>query len=144
MPRAVTVEGCLADCGPDSVVAVGGDMTARAVRTDGEMSVGGTLVAEVVYGSYNDQTPRAGTIRARPVIEDEHCTIAEVQADTHFDLDDYQQGYGDGVQDQLRELLVDGVFANEEDEEEQLDRTLLFARLRAGEPVFRAGGAAAH
>ncbi|MCX4785309.1 MULTISPECIES: hypothetical protein [unclassified Streptomyces] len=106
---------------------------------------GGDVGAEVVYGSYNEQTLRAGTIRARPVIEDEHCTIAEVQADTYFDLDDYQQGYGDGVQEQLRELLVDEVFANEEGaEEEQLDRTLLFARLRAGEPVFRTGETAAH
>ncbi|MFJ1550022.1 hypothetical protein [Streptomyces sp. NPDC088246] len=119
-------------------------MTARAVHTDGEMSVGGDIEAEVVYGYDNDQTLQAGTIRARLVIEDEHGTIAVVEADAHFDLDDYQQGYGDGVQGQLRELLVDEVFSNEEDEdEEQLDRTLLFARLREGEPVFRANDATA-
>ncbi|MFF2412044.1 hypothetical protein [Streptomyces sp. NPDC058092] len=119
-------------------------MTTHAVHTAGEMSVGGAIAAEVVYGYYNDRTLQAGTVRARLVIEDEHCTIAEVQADTHFDLDDYQQGYGDSVQEQLRDLLADEVFGNEEDEEEQLDRTLLFARLRAGEPVFRAGEATAH
>ncbi|WP_189280775.1 ankyrin repeat domain-containing protein [Streptomyces atratus] len=141
---SLTVEGCLADCGPESVVAVGGDVTAHAVHTDGEMSVGGDIEAEVVYGYYNDRTLQTGTIRARLVIEDEHCTIATVEADTHFDLDDYQQGYGDGVQEHLRELLVDQVFSNEEDEDdEQLDRTLLFARLRGGEAVFRANDATA-
>ncbi|MET9658764.1 hypothetical protein [Streptomyces sp. NPDC006510] len=119
----------------------------HAVHTDGEMSVGGDLGAEAVYGYYNDQTLQARTIRARPVIEDEHSTIAGVEADTHFDLDDFQQGYGEGVQERLREVLVDEVFSNEEDEEEeeQLDRTLLFARLREGQPVFRTDeGAAAH
>ncbi|MGW2182782.1 ankyrin repeat domain-containing protein [Streptomyces sp. NPDC001732] len=142
---SLTVEGCLADCGPDSVVAVGGDVTARAVHTDGEMSVDGDIEAEVVYGHYNDQTLRAGTIRARLVVEDEHETIATVEADAYFDLDDFQQGYGEGVQERLRELLVDEVFGNEEEEEEeeQLDRTLLFDRLRAGKPVFRADGGAA-
>ncbi|MFE4334663.1 hypothetical protein ACFRQM_36260 [Streptomyces sp. NPDC056831] len=112
------------------------------MHTDGKMSVGGGIEAEVVYGYDNDQTLQAGTIRTRLVIEDEHCTIAVVEADAHFDLDDYQQGYGDGVQEQLRELLVDEVFSNEEDEE-QLDRTLLFARSREGEPVFRANDATA-
>ncbi|MFB6877954.1 hypothetical protein [Streptomyces sp. NPDC056323] len=63
-----------------------------------------------------------------------------MKADTHFDLDDFQQGYGEGVQERLRELLVDEVFSHEEDEEEQeqLDRALLFARLREGRAVFRA------
>ncbi|MFF3396384.1 ankyrin repeat domain-containing protein [Streptomyces sp. NPDC002669] len=136
---SLTVEGCLVDCGHSSVVAVGGDVTAHGVHTDGEMSVGGVIEAEVVYGYYNDQTLRAGTIRARLVIEDEHETIATVEADTHFDLDEFQQGYGEGVQEQLRELLVDEVFGNEEGEEEQLDQTLLFARLREGKPVFRTG-----
>ncbi|MGW2087822.1 hypothetical protein [Streptomyces sp. NPDC001880] len=137
---SLTVEGCLADCGPDSVVAVGGDVTAHAVHTDGEMSVGGDIAAEVVYGHYNDHTLQAATVRARLVIEDDHCTIATVEADTHFDLDDYQQGYGEGVQERLRELLVDEVFSNEEDEE-QLDQSLLFDRMREGLPVFRAKNA---
>ncbi|MEU9761398.1 hypothetical protein AB0D98_16945 [Streptomyces sp. NPDC047987] len=138
---SLTVDGCMEDCGPDSVVAVDGDVTARAVHTDGEMYVGGDIEARVVYGCSNDNTLQARTIRARLVIEDEHCTVAEVEAETHFDLDDFQQGYGDGVQERLRELLVDEVFSNEEDEE-MLDRTLLFARLREGEKVFRADGAA--
>ncbi|MFF1650371.1 hypothetical protein [Streptomyces sp. NPDC058240] len=141
---SLTVEGCLSDCGPDSVVAVGGDVTARAVRTGGEMSVGGDIEAEVVHGYYNDHTLQAATIRARLVIEDEHCTIAAVEAETHFDLDDYQQAYGDGVRERLRGLLVGEAFGNEEDEdEEQLDRPLLFDRLREGLPVFRANDATA-
>ncbi|MFF2963725.1 hypothetical protein ACFVT1_33545 [Streptomyces sp. NPDC057963] len=44
----------------------------------------------------------------------------------------------------LRAWLVPEVFGNEGDEEEEpLDRMLLFARLRSGEPVFRTGDAAA-
>ncbi|MEL5957555.1 hypothetical protein AADR41_22825 [Streptomyces sp. CLV115] len=145
---SLTVEGVLADCGPDSVVAIGGGVTARGVFTDGEMSVDGDIGADVVYGYYNDQTLQAGTIRARLVIEDEHATIASVEAELHFDLDDFQQGYGDGVQEQLRELLVDEVFAVDEDEDEgkeMMDPHLLFARLREGLPVFRtAAQAEAH
>ncbi|MEV5676473.1 hypothetical protein AB0L80_37145 [Streptomyces sp. NPDC052069] len=99
------------------------------------MSVDGDIEADVVYGCYNDNTLQAGTIRARLAIEDEHATIASVEADLHFDLDDFQQGHGDGVQEQLRELLVDEVFAVDED---VMDRGLLFARLREGLPVFRA------
>ncbi|MFF9573013.1 ankyrin repeat domain-containing protein [Streptomyces sp. NPDC014685] len=147
---SLTVEGVLADGGPDSVVAIGGWVTARGVFTDGEMSVDGDIEADVVYGYYNDQTLQAGTIRARLVIEDEHATIASVEAELHFDLDDFQQGYGDGVQEQLRELLVDEVFAVDEDEDEDegkemMDRHLLFGRLREGLPVFRtAAQAEAH
>ncbi|MFE7044624.1 ankyrin repeat domain-containing protein [Streptomyces atratus] len=141
---SLTVEGVLADAGPASAVAIRGGVTARGVFTDGEMSVDGDIKADVVYGYYNDNTLQAGTIRARLVIEDEHATIAPVEADLHFDLDDFQQGYGDGVQEQLRELLVDEVFAVDEDEDEdedkgkeKMDRGLLFARLREGLPVFR-------
>ncbi|WP_406015627.1 hypothetical protein OG520_33790 [Streptomyces sp. NBC_00984] len=48
------------------------------------------------------------------------------------------------MQERLRGLLVGEVFGNEEDEdEEQLDRTLLFDRLREGLPVFRANDATA-
>ncbi|MET9663203.1 ankyrin repeat domain-containing protein [Streptomyces sp. NPDC006510] len=138
---SLTVEGVLADCGPDSVMAVRGDITARGVFTDGDVECR-DIHAEVVYGSYNDGTLQAGTIRARLVIEDEHETIATVKADLYFDTFDYQQGYGDGVQEQLRELLVDDVFAADEDEdEEMLDQALLMTRLSEGLPVFRADAA---
>ncbi|WP_069752751.1 hypothetical protein [Streptomyces sp. EN16] len=138
---SVTVDGVLADCRPYSVVTIGGGVTARGVFTDGEMLVMGDIEADVVYGDYNDNTLHAGTIRARLVIEDEHETIATVKADLYFDLFDYQGGYGDAVQEQLREFLVDEVFAADEDEdadEEMFDSGLLFARLREGLPVFRA------
>ncbi|MEU2674967.1 hypothetical protein ABZ622_40365 [Streptomyces sp. NPDC007164] len=140
---SLTVEGVLADCAPHSVMAVRGNVTARAVFTDGDVACR-DIHAEVVYGSYNDHTLQAGRIRARLVIEDEHETIAAVEADLYFDQDDYQQGYGDGVQEQLRELLVDDVFAADEDDdegEEMLDHELLMTRLSEGLPVFRADAA---
>ncbi|MBB1252166.1 hypothetical protein H3146_02115 [Streptomyces sp. OF3] len=138
---SLTVRGLLADCGPDSVVVVGGGVTARGVFTDGDMCVLGDIEAEVVHGYYNDHTLQARRIRARLVVEDEHATIATVEAGLHFDLDDYQQGYGDGVQERLRALLVDDVFTADEDEEdgkEMFDHAALLARMRAGLPVFRA------
>ncbi|MFE3944827.1 hypothetical protein ACFXPV_23600 [Streptomyces sp. NPDC059118] len=142
---SLRVSGILADSGPDSAVAIGGDVRARAVHTDGAMSVGGDIEAEVVYGYYHYRTLRAGTVRARLVIDDEHRTDAVIQANAYFGADHYQQGYGDGVQEVLRELLVDEVFANDEDEEEErLYRELLFERLRKGEPVFRTIPAAAN
>ncbi|MFF1918314.1 hypothetical protein ACFVYE_43725 [Streptomyces sp. NPDC058239] len=145
---SVTVEGVMGDCAPYSVVAIGGAVKARGVLTSGETLVMGDIEADVVYGDYNDSTLHAGTIRARLVIEDDHQTIATVKADLYFDVDDYQGGYGDGVQEQLRAFLVDEVFAADEDEdedadedEEMFDSGLLFARLREGLPVFRADAA---
>ncbi|MEE1769268.1 hypothetical protein PUR34_14185 [Streptomyces sp. JV185] len=134
---SLMVEGVLNDCGPDSVVAVHGGVKARGVFTDGEMSIRGDVDAEVVYASYNDHTLQTGVIRARLVIEDDHETIAsKIQAELHFDQFDFQQGYGEGVQEQLRELLVDEVFAADEDEE-MLSSELLLDRLREGVLVFR-------
>ncbi|WP_246460808.1 ankyrin repeat domain-containing protein [Streptomyces himalayensis] len=136
---SLTVEGVLADCGRDSVVVIGGGVKARGVFTDGDMCVTGDVEADVVYGHYNDHTLQTGVIRARLVIEDDHDTdCARVEAELYFDSDEF--GTDDGVQEQLRELLVDEVFAIDEDEddEEMLDHRLLFARLREGLPVFRA------
>lgn len=127
------VAGCLGDVGPDSCVAVGGDLRARGVDTDGEMYVGGTLEAEVVYGYYNDFTLTADTVRGRLVIEDDHGIAADVDAETHYDLETYSD---DDVQEHLRTLLVDDVFADE-DGELTLDRYALFDLLREGRPVFR-------
>ncbi|WP_405722308.1 hypothetical protein [Streptomyces sp. NBC_00046] len=133
---SLTVEGVLMDCAPDSVVAIRGDVTARGMFTDGDVDCG-DIQAEVVYGSYNDHTLQAGTIRARLVIEDDHETIATVEADLYFDQDDYQYDDED-VLAQLRGLLVDEVFAADEDEDEEtLDHGLLFERLGEGLPVFR-------
>jgi ankyrin repeat protein len=137
---SLTVDGCVTDCCHDSLVLVGGDLTASAVLTDGELYVAGTLTAGIVYGDSNDHSLIADTIRARLVIEDEHCVAATVHADDHFDLEAYEQGYGEGVQDRLRQLLVDEVFARDDDDDEsRLDAQELFRFLRAGWPVFRAG-----
>lgn len=135
---ALTVEGCLMDAGPDSRIAVGADLRARGVHTDGELYVEGDLDADVVYGHYNDFTLTADTIRGRLVVEDEHCVAADVEAEHHFDLDTYEQGYGDGVQERLRAVLVDEVF----DGEEMLDHYALFDLLRDGRPVFRSDAVA--
>lgn len=135
---SVTVEGCLTDCCHDSLVLVGGDLTARAVLTDGEFHVVGTLNADIVYGDYNDHSLIADTIRARLVIEDEHCVAASVHADDYFDINSYEGGSGEGVEGRLRALLVDEVFT-QDDDEYRLDPQELISHLRAGQPVFRAG-----
>ncbi|WP_173086008.1 ankyrin repeat domain-containing protein [Phytohabitans rumicis] len=136
-PFAVTgsllVDGCVSDAGPDSFMVIGGDVRAWGVNTDGELQVSGTVEAEVVYGSYNDNSLVADTIRARLLIEDDHAVEADVEAEHHFDIDTYQQGYGDGVPERLRAILIDEVF----DEDSQLDPAELFDRLRDRHPVFR-------
>lgn len=138
---SVTVEGCLGDAGPDSGVAIGGDLTAQAVYTDGDMHVGGDIEADIVYGYYNDHTLEARTIRGRLVIADDHDVQAHVEAEHHFGIDDYRQGYGEGVQEYLRTILVDEVFAkDDDDDEEQLDKGALFSRLWEGKAVFRTTG----
>jgi hypothetical protein len=142
-PFAVTgnliVHGVVNDNGNDSLVNVLGDVKCHALYTDGEFSVAGDIEArDVVLGYYNDHILTASTITARVVIEDDHSTDASVEAEHHFDMDTYSQGYGEGVPEQLRELFVDEVFGKEAEEEEaQLDNGALFDRIRKGLPVFR-------
>ncbi|AKQ70004.1 Ankyrin [Myxococcus hansupus] len=140
-PFAVTgnliVHGVLRDCGNDSLINVLGDVRCHALYTDGELNVRGDIHArDVVLGYYNDHVLSAGAIHARVVIEDDHSVDASVHAQHHFDMDTYQQGYGDGVSERLRELFVDEVF--QEDEDGQLDRGEVFYRIREGLPLFRA------
>ena len=140
---ALTVQGCLMDTGPDSRIAVGADLRALGVHTDGELYVGGDVEADIVYGHYNDFTLTADTIRGRLVVEDEHCVAADVEAEHHFDLETYEQGYGEGVQEQLRTILVDEVFTDQDgDGDEMLDRYTLFELLQKGRPVFRSDAVA--
>lgn len=142
-PFAVTgnllVHGVVRDNGNDSLVNVLGDVKCHALYTDGEFSVAGDIEArDVVLGYYNDHILSASTIKARVVIEDEHATEASVEAEHHFDLDTYSQGYGEGVPERLRELFVDEVLRVEDgDEEARLDRGELFDRIGKGLPVFR-------
>ncbi|MFP2904975.1 ankyrin repeat domain-containing protein [Pyxidicoccus sp. 3LFB2] len=144
------VHGVLRDSGNDSLVNVLGDVRCHALYTDGELNIRGDLHArDVVYAYYNDHTLAAATLHARVVIEDDHGVMATVQAEHHFDMDTYSQGYGEGVGDRLKALFVDEVFkpqpvyvpSEEEDEDEReparIDKSKLFARLREGLPVFR-------
>lgn len=142
-PFAVTgnviVHGVVRDCANDSLINVLGDLKCHALYTDGEFTVGGDIEArDVVLGYYNDHILSAGTIKARVVIEDDHATMATVEAEQHFDLDTYSQGYGEGVPERLRELFVDEVFEKDEEEEgARLDKGELFYRISNGLPVFR-------
>ncbi|NTX60625.1 ankyrin repeat domain-containing protein [Myxococcus sp. CA051A] len=123
-PFAVTgdviVHGVVRDAGNDSLVNILGDLKCHALYTDGEFSVGGDIEArDVVLGYYNDHILSADTIRAKVVIEDEHAVDATVEAEHHFDIDTYAQGYGDGVADDLRAIFVDQVFEGETDKPEE-------------------------
>ena len=98
----------------------------------------GTIGASVVHGSANDNSLIADQIQARLVVADDHDVQADVDADLYLDIDDYAQGYGEGVQEQLRAVLVDQVFEPDEDDGvRRMSRELLFDRMRAGLPVFR-------
>ncbi|GHG89088.1 ankyrin repeat domain-containing protein [Comamonas sp. JC664] len=140
-PFAVTgnlvVHGVLRDCGNDSRVNVLGDVRCHGLYTDGEINIRGDIHArDVVLGYYNDHMLAAGAIHARVVIEDDHGVDAPVHAQHHFDRDTYEQGYGEGVNERLRELFVDDVFS--EDADGTLDKGEVFYRIREGLPLFRA------
>lgn len=141
-PFAVTgnliVHGILRDSDNDSKVHVLGDVRCHSLYTDGEINIRGNLHArDVVYTYYNDHTLAADTIHARVVIEDDHGVDATVQAEHHFDLDTYNQGYGEGVGERIQALFIDEVLQPEEEEPTKLDRGELFDRLEKGLPVFR-------
>ena len=125
---SLSVDGVLGDCGPDSLIAIGRNVSVGHLNTDGEMVVGGDLRADgAVYGYYNDNSLLvAGAIEARLLIEDEHDVRCGkgVRAKHHFDIDRFQQGHGPGVQEALRKLLVPEVFKGE--------RSFTFTLLSAG------------
>ncbi len=84
------VGGVLTDLGHDSLISVAGSLSARAVCTDGELSVAGDLTADqFVYGHFNDHSLVVlGTLRAPVVIEDQHSTEAgKVKAKHHANID---------------------------------------------------------
>lgn len=140
-PLAVTgslkVKGYLRDCGPESKVIVGGDVSLHSLHTSGEFHVGGDIDATgIVYGYYNDNTLSASKIFARLVIEDEHSVEATVESPHHFDIDRYAQGYGKGVLEELQNLLVPDVFTAEDGGPSVLNADILFERLKNGTPIF--------
>lgn len=130
----VSVSGVISDMGPDSWVVIGGNCKARALFTDGEFCVAGTLDAtDLVHGHYNDNTLRAAQIRSRVVIADEHDIQAKVMAsDVFFDATAYRQGRGKGVQARLQQLFVPEVFG-----EDGLDGDALQKHLRAKRSIWR-------
>jgi hypothetical protein len=146
----LTVHGVLADQDNESKVSVLGDVRCHSLYTDGEINIRGDIHArDVVYAYYNDHTLAAATIHARVVIEDDHGIMATVQAEHHFDMDTYSQGYGEGVGERLKALFIDEVFEprpphvpDEDDDEDErepdrIDDKKLFNRLYEGLPVFR-------
>ena len=70
----LTVHGVISDCGPDSGVAVLGDVSCKHLATDGAFVVMGHLRAEgAVFGSYNDDSLEVlGGIDAGVLVTDEH------------------------------------------------------------------------
>jgi hypothetical protein len=143
----VRVSGVMMDCGPDSGVAIGGNIYVGHLHTDGAFTCGNIEAPDgIVYGYYNDHTLECMRIRARIVICDEHdIQPSEIVAKIDFsDIDEYRQGYGAGVTKRLEKVLVDDVFRADEDELDDdgkpvsvLDNRVLFQRLWDGKPVFR-------
>jgi hypothetical protein len=111
------VQGLFRDCGPQSRVVVGGNLRAANVYTDGEVWVGGNVVARgIVYGYYNDNSLSAQRIEARIVVADDHDIQAQVKAsDLHLDIDACAAGKGWRKLVKLiaEDVLVDGRFDNE-------------------------------
>ncbi|MCE9667769.1 ankyrin repeat domain-containing protein [Myxococcus stipitatus] len=142
---SVVVHGVVRDTDNDSLVNILGDLKCHGLYTDGEFSVAGDLEArDVVLGYYNDHLLSAARIRARVVIEDDHAVDGIVEAEHHFDIDQYSQGYGDGVPEALQALFVAEVFeagskSDDGDAEDppRLDKGELFDRISKGLPVFR-------
>lgn len=134
----LVVEGCVEDYAPSSFIVVGGDFDCHAINTESEVHVGGALRArDVVYGDYNDHRLIAETIRARLIIEHDHCIDGALDGPR---FDTYSHDTRDASTAALQKLLVPEVFGVDEDEgdgELELNREALFERLRAGEPVFR-------
>ncbi|WP_141746103.1 hypothetical protein [Streptomyces sp. EN16] len=142
---SLTVGGCLFDREDGSRIVVGGNLTARAVFSAGDLLVRGDLGADIVSCVCLDpRTTATGTVRARLVLEEDPGDrgAATVDAGIHLDYDTYRLGWDDreGLREQLRALLVDEVFTKDDDsdgdDELRLDRYELFDRLLAGEPVF--------
>lgn len=139
---SLTVGGCLYDREDSSRIVVGGNLTARAVFSAGDLLVRGDLGADVVSCVCLDpRTTCAGTVRARLVLEEDvgDRGAATVDAGIELDYDTYRLGRDDrdSLPEQLRALLVDEVFTRDDgDDELRLDRYELFDRLLAEERVF--------
>jgi hypothetical protein len=126
----LTVHKSLRDCGPDSRIAVGGNLRAANVYTSGDLFVGGKLTSKgIVYGQYNDNSLVAKAISARVVVADDHDIQAKVEAaELYVDID-----AGEKKWKALAKLLSEDLTADGE-----LDRDALEEAMLAGRPIFRA------
>ena len=124
------VEGVLTDCGPESMILVGGDLKAKALNTDGEIVVGGNLsVEQVIYGHYNDNCLWVGAnLTARVLIEDDHAVICE----DSLNVENHVQQ----VTPEASALFVDAALSLA-DGEKRVDRSKLFELIKANKPYFR-------
>ena len=141
----LAVSGLLRDAGPDSCVAIGGDLAVGSLFTDGSFHCANIFADGIVYGHYNDQTLECMTIKARIVIEDEHdVQHAGVKAKLHLDIEEFAQGYGDGVTAKLKRHIRPEYFKRDDDEDaELLDEVALFDAIAKGKDVWVAGVKAA-
>lgn len=138
-PAAITgnlsVGGAVYDAMNDSRVTIGGGLRCAALFTGGDFAVAADIVAtSFVWGHHNDFILAASAIRAPVVIEEDHCTMADVESDAHFDMDTFGTD-NEEVRARLREIFVDEVF----DSDGSIDRRGVFRRVIAGGPVLRKG-----
>ncbi len=122
----LVVDGLLGDAGADSYVAVGGSLKARAINTDGEVRVAGDVVADVIYGSYNDHVLEAQTVRCKALLIDDHWFRGQLECEAIVNL---REGYDPFA---CARIFTPSVF----DVGGDLNITKLFDKLYAGEEVF--------
>lgn len=87
---SLTCDGLLRDCGPDSHVAIGGDLRTIGLRASGEVFVRGNVHARIVQGSYNDNSlVIGGDLETEILFEDDHdvSVYGETRARVDANLD---------------------------------------------------------
>ncbi|MCU0849318.1 MAG: ankyrin repeat domain-containing protein [Spirochaetes bacterium] len=125
----LTVSGVINDCGPDSLLAVAGNLSARGLDTDGEVIVGGDVrVDDVIWGTYNDESLSVGGGLKSPVlIEDDHC----IEVNGKLDVKYYKYSNTDK---ELMDIFIPDVFTKKGKE---LDKDKLFKHISEGKNVFK-------
>jgi hypothetical protein len=124
----LTIAGIYGDATWDPcVLAVAGSVRARGIVSSGDFLIqGDVLVADVVYGHYNDYPLLVGgTLRAKILLEDQHYMRSSVL--------DAQESVSRFDSARLRELFVDDLFGDDG----ALSTDQLFDRLEQGQPVYR-------
>jgi len=133
----LSISGCLVDSYPESSLMVGGNLRARSVFSEGEINVGGKLsCSDVAYIYYNGALVRAELLQARLVIEAGPRIGSPIEGEHVFAHDDYEQGHAEGVNDQLRKILIPSLFNGPDCDPGHLSEKNLLKHLRAGDDVF--------